>query len=1304
MMHLCRKPRLLQVLTVLAACFLATSRSTGSVTVVPEDDDVAVGSNYTIYCKINRTNQTISKTSQDLVWHRGYPPFTSLASANPKPLPTNVQSIINDTTKSITLMNLQKEDTDYYYCYLRGEEEFENTDNCDVHVIEPPPKLNLACGAYSRSSFYCWWPIPDTHYKESFNATYGTAYGSQRNSTARQMGDCEHFPTPDVPDGSETRCVRITNYSKVNVTVVATNPLGSSTTKIQFHIVGQVVPLPLDNLDVTPHTHGFHVSGGPPPHWEVHLQDTGYLHYELEYKQDGTDDWVVVETDVNNELNYDVTSLHPNTFYTVRARSVYLDDRKSDYSPEIIVKTLGTVPLGFVDDLRREEQIDHSDRYSRTVVITWQGLEEEEKGSDNFVYYVEVIGGDSSQVVFSDAITETTFVTPKISRFRAYEVHVIPGNNVGNYTDGMAKTSIHDESGTPGIPGGLTWEARNTSAGILSWEDPEVPNSIITQFNIQWEMEGSINGRLEDTLQKMEGEERFRYIVTGLVTYKRYSFRVCAVNVAGMCGQTAFVEGRSKQGVPESPPSGFFAEGRNSPESLQLKWTEPRGAHNGIILFYEIEYCVVKEEECIGGRNHTFNAVNTDQTRHTYHLEGLEPYTQYRLSMCAATIAGCSPYTDTIQEWTAQGTPESPRNLRLVSLNSTWVQLEWDPPLKMNGKLDGYQVFCRDCKTGSSRRMVDTTTVGLEVYGDTDVVIGVKACSHADVNPCSLKSELTAHTPIGKPSAPQNLDPSELSFDKIRFSWSAPEHPNGVIAYYSISQRSSSDEAWQEYDRVTNTSMTVMVDCRSGGVMYDFSVAAVTVDGTTQYIGDSAQTQAKMCTAIRARNVIIMFVLVPIIALVVVSCLVSTIRYHLRVKRNLPDPYFIDAVKSSIYGQKTWTCNESQFFIVERESFDPLRCVDDSTQLLSLDRMYLTEGSTSSSDQGIHDMDGHLTSTGSCTRLVPEDKADVRLGGRRPLRVLSEDYDKDADFNGDDAVFPEDTDNYGPSDSVTASLSYAGAVQIGTPPNSPASLTASNHSSDRGDSGHTSCCSETTKYAKLTEANLSPSSTLDNSSRPLSSASEDSMSYTRIGENSSPPNSATSNPDVNLKPSQDLPEVVFNDQVTPSINLKEEGADSGMDQVFKSTEDLPSNGQHHPGCQGVRAVPRTPDRDANRSPSKARLPSSDSSSDELSGYCKQDVTGLTDAVTSSGVSSIGEDYSRIAEGSGEVLSPLPSGSGYPLDVPPPYSLNDPYVTNQEMEAKEDLLQHNSPISSGEPSPSVETSPYTSPYVTSEHAV
>lgn len=46
----------------------------------------------------------------------------------------------------------------------------------------------------------------------------------------------------------------------------------------------------------------------------------------------------------------------------------------------------------------------------------------------------------------------------------------------------------------------------------------------------------------------MEGEEHFSYTITGLVTYQLYKFSVCAVNVAGMCGRSAVLEGRSKQG------------------------------------------------------------------------------------------------------------------------------------------------------------------------------------------------------------------------------------------------------------------------------------------------------------------------------------------------------------------------------------------------------------------------------------------------------------------------------------------------------------------------------------------------------------------------------------------------------------------------------------------------------------------------------------------------------------------------------------------------------------------------------------
>lgn len=89
-----------------------------------------------------------------------------------------------------------------------------------------------------------------------------------------------------------------------------------------------------------------------------------------------------------------------------------------------------------------------------------------------------------------------------------------------------------------------------------------------------------------------------------IMTFEGQSFKMlqsCCMfsqsNIENLCAEVVSFY----LSVPDSPPLGFSAEGRNTPQSLHLQWSEPKGSHNGLILFYVIQYCVVEEEECIGG-------------------------------------------------------------------------------------------------------------------------------------------------------------------------------------------------------------------------------------------------------------------------------------------------------------------------------------------------------------------------------------------------------------------------------------------------------------------------------------------------------------------------------------------------------------------------------------------------------------------------------------------------------------------------------------------------------------------------------
>lgn len=65
----------------------------------------------------------------------------------------------------------------------------------------------------------------------------------------------------------------------------------------------------------------------------------------------------------------------------------------------------------------------------------------------------------------------------------------------------------------------------------------------------------------------------------------------------------------------------------------------------------------------------------------------------------------------------------------------------------MNGALDQYQVTCTQCKTSSVS--VYGTSALLEVYGDMDVEVSVRACTQAAIRACGNHvGPHKFHTPI----------------------------------------------------------------------------------------------------------------------------------------------------------------------------------------------------------------------------------------------------------------------------------------------------------------------------------------------------------------------------------------------------------------------------------------------------------------------------------------------------------------------------------------------------------------------------
>ena len=104
----------------------------------------------------------------------------------------------------------------------------------------------------------------------------------------------------------------------------------------------------------------------------------------------------------------------------------------------------------------------------------------------------------------------------------------------------------------------------------------------------------------------------------------------------------------------------------------------------------------------------TYNDITVSTNNTTYIIMGLDPFTNYSFSVTACTDNGCGNQTDVEIGTTAEEgmhfivikfivscrflAPNSPQNLRVSAVNSTTVEVTWDPPSITNGILRYYTV------------------------------------------------------------------------------------------------------------------------------------------------------------------------------------------------------------------------------------------------------------------------------------------------------------------------------------------------------------------------------------------------------------------------------------------------------------------------------------------------------------------------------------------------------------------------------------------------------------------------------------
>ncbi|XP_052593935.1 usherin [Peromyscus californicus insignis] len=271
----------------------------------------------------------------------------------------------------------------------------------------------------------------------------------------------------------------------------------------------------------------------------------------------------------------------------------------------------------------------------------------------------------AEEIVYSGDVNAQSFIDVDLEPSTRYEYRVSAWNSFGRGFSQSVRASTKED-----VPQGVRaprWARTGNpeDAIFLNWKKPKQSNGPITQYIL-----------LRDGRERFRGTSLSFTDTEGIQPLQEYSYQLKACTASG-CAVSSKVVAAPTRGIPESiSPPNITARG---PETLHLSWSVPEKTKD-----------VIKEYQLwLGGRGLIYTDTS-DRRQHT--VTGLQPYTTYSFTLAACTSAGCTSSEPSVGQ-TLQAAPQgvwvTPRH---IIINSTTVELYWNPPEKPNGLISQYQL------------------------------------------------------------------------------------------------------------------------------------------------------------------------------------------------------------------------------------------------------------------------------------------------------------------------------------------------------------------------------------------------------------------------------------------------------------------------------------------------------------------------------------------------------------------------------------------------------------------------------------
>ncbi|KYM76056.1 Protein sidekick [Atta colombica] len=424
----------------------------------------------------------------------------------------------------------------------------------------------------------------------------------------------------------------------------------------------------------------------------------------------------------------------------------------------------------------------------------------------------------------------------------SYQFRVSAENSVGEGPSSAASNIVVLPQEPPsGPPIGFVGSARSSSEIITQWQPPleEYRNGHILGYILRYTLFGYNDSPW--TIQNITNEAQRNYLITDLITWKDYEVQIAAYNEKGVGIYSKGLQIKTKEGVPEAPPTNVKAKAINS-TAVKVWWKPPNPQKiNGINQGYKLQAWI--------GDNFTDATEYKSMTvppslfdplaEQNAIMIGLRKYTLYNITVLCFTDPGDGERSSPVEIRTCEDVPEEVENLQFEDISDRALTVKWCPPKETNGILTYYQL----------KYMIKDIPDSLRVENFTADVLSIKvehlqALTH-------YKFEVTAWTSVGSgkskiatiqsgvepvlPEPPTKLALSNIDAFSIVLQFTPGFDGNSSITKWTVQAQTARNSTWYTIYEVSDPdASTITVDGLTPFMQYKLRLIANNVVGASE--------------------------------------------------------------------------------------------------------------------------------------------------------------------------------------------------------------------------------------------------------------------------------------------------------------------------------------------------------------------------------------------------------------------------------------------------------------------------------------